>query len=173
MDGDFSLASLKARYNAELANNLGNLFSRTLTLIDKNFAGVLSGKPEGVLLKVIEEHRAAILQAYEKAAFQEVLEHLNAVVTETNRYIDTNAPWALVKTDLKAAEKVLLECLVVLRWLAVGFATFMPESAAKMWSHIKEESDLLQSGEVFKNPLAGFASGKKLEKPPILFQRKA
>ena len=172
-DGDFSRDSLVARYNAELANNLGNLFSRTLTLIEKNFGGVLKTRPEGVLREKIREQTEKMVRAYERIAFSEILESLNLIVTETNRYIDQKAPWNLVKSDLDQAERALSECQPILRWLSAGFYPFMPASSAIMWKQIGEETDLLKEGwKILQDPLAGFSPGKKLRKGAILFQRK-
>lgn len=172
-DGDFSMAGLTARYNAELANNLGNLFSRTLTLIEKNFGGALSANPPGDMVKGLAGKLGLLRDAYDRLAFSEVLEILGSVVTEANRYIDEKAPWNLVKTDKAAAEKTLAECLAVLRWLACAFYPVMPASAAQMWSQAGENSDLSKEArKILENPLSGWTPGKKVQKGQILFQRK-
>jgi methionyl-tRNA synthetase len=173
-DGDFSKAGMKARYNAELANNIGNLFSRTLTLIEKYFDGVPGIPPDGVFVPRLLKARGDIEKAYEKIAFHEVLEHLNNVVTDANRYLEEKAPWMLAKTDKEATAKVLGECLIVLRWLVQGVAPFMPESAEKMWAQCGETAPLGGGrNDIFQDPMAGFDAGRKVRKEGILFPRKA
>ncbi|OGR82230.1 MAG: methionine--tRNA ligase [Elusimicrobia bacterium RIFCSPLOWO2_01_FULL_54_10] len=174
VDGDFSMASLRARYNAELANNLGNLFSRTLTLIEKNFDGQLSVDPPGDILKGLGDKLKRVREAYDQLAFSEVLEVLGSVVTETNRYIDDHAPWKQVKTDRAGAEKALAECLAVLRWLACAYAPFMPTSADIMWKQTGETYGISSQGrEILENPLSGWTRGRKILKGAVLFMRKS
>ena len=171
-DGDFSMAGLRARYNADLANNLGNLFSRTLTLIEKNFGGALSENPPGEIVKGLSEKLKLVRDAYDRLAFSEVLEILGSVITEANRYIDEAAPWALVKTDKAAAEKVLTECLAVLRWLACAFCPILPGSAEEMWAQVGESSDLSKEArKILEDPLHGWTPGRKVQKGRILFRR--
>lgn len=173
-DGDFSRTAMTARYNAELANNLGNLFSRTLTLIEKNFSGALNAAPEGKLTAGLSQKLLSLKDAYSRTAFSEVLEILGSVVTETNRFIDENAPWKLIKTDRDKAEKVLGECWVILRWLSAAFYPVMPSSALQMWSQIGETSDLAREGKaVLEDPAKGFEPGRKIGKISVLFQRKS
>ncbi len=173
-DGDFSMSSLKARYNAELANNLGNLLSRTLTLIEKNFDGVLNLAPEGHLIAGLPERLKTVKDAYDRAAFSEVLEILGSVVTDTNKFIDEKAPWKLVKTDKDAAGKALAECLVILRWLACAYDPFMPSSCLSIWKQLGETADLSSAASgILQNPLKGFSPQTRIEKSGILFQRKA
>ncbi|MBI4217481.1 MAG: methionine--tRNA ligase [Elusimicrobia bacterium] len=173
-DGDFSRKSLLARYNADLANNLGNLFARTLTLIEKNFSSRLSKKPEGIFSGLILEKSQAIVSAYENLAFHEVLENIFFVVTEANRYLENHAPWKLVKTDREKCETALAECLLVLRWLAAALHPFMPSLTVQMWEQLGEISNLPDVAHlVFQNPLEKFAEGNRVQKGAILFPRKS
>ncbi|OGR83351.1 MAG: methionine--tRNA ligase [Elusimicrobia bacterium RIFCSPLOWO2_01_FULL_64_13] len=171
-DGDFSRNALVSRYNSDLANNLGNLFSRVLTLIDKFYGGILRAGPEGAFASPLAAKFPAIEDAFERIAFQEVLEILQGAVAEANRYLDERAPWNAAKTDPAGAEKVLAECLLVLRWLAAAFWPFMPGSSQTMWKRMGETGDLARAGaRVLRDPFFEFSPGKKTERGAILFPR--
>lgn len=172
-DGDFSKSAILARYNADLANNLGNLFSRTLTLIEKNFNGHLSVSASGKLLGFVKEATEQIRDCFDSLEFSRALEILNSVVAETNRYLDKEAPWNLVKSDLTRAQQVLSECFVILRWLAVAYSPFLPHAALLMWKQLGEKSDLQTEGKsIFSNPREAFPSERIIERGPALFPRK-
>lgn len=130
-DGDFSYASLKARYNTELANDLGNLFSRALNLIEKNMDGTVRTIPKELFVN-LKEADQKIKEAYAHLAFDQVLDVLGAVVRESNAYLEKNAPWKLAKTDPTACAGVLSNIYGILLWLAAGYAPFMPEKCATM-----------------------------------------
>ena len=173
-DGDFSGSAIRVRYNAELANDLGNLFSRTLTLIVKHFAGTLNVAPAGALLRPMADAHAKVVKGYEEIAIQDVLEALRSVVSEANRYLDQKAPWTLIKTDRIETEKVLAEVWLVLRWLAAGFYPFMPATAEKMWALLGETIILSkQGGAVLSAPQLGNPTLIKVERSEPLFPRKA
>lgn len=172
-DGDFSLKAFRARYNAELANNLGNLFSRTLTLIEKNFSGQMRRPPEGVLVGFMQGAADDVKNSLARLDFGRALESLNGIVTEANRYIDQKAPWNLVKTHPDETERILSELVLVLRWLSVGFYPFMPDSALAMWDQIGEKSSLIQEGDkIFSDPRSDFSIERKVNRGQVLFPRK-
>jgi methionyl-tRNA synthetase len=104
-DGDFSQKGLLGRYNAELANALGNLLNRTLNVLEKNFGGRLGGGSPGGLLP---ENLAGWVGEFESSlgrlAFSEALEKVQGLVNQANKFIDEKAPWKLVKTDAPAAQ---------------------------------------------------------------------
>jgi methionyl-tRNA synthetase len=173
VDGDFSRKGMITRYNTELANDFGNLLSRTLTLIEKNFEGKLSKKPQGQFAELMKEQTERIEKAFDQIAFHEVLEALFKVVGEANRFVEQKAPWALVKTDRDATEQLLAEALCTLRWLAVGFHPFMPEITEKMWLQLGETSPLKdEAWKVFRDPMGTFKTGMQVRKEGVLFPRK-
>ena len=132
-DGDFSMESFKNRYNSDLANNIGNLLSRTLNMAAKNF-GELPEKIEGdyPLLAKAADVEAAIDKAYGELAFDKVLEAIYGYGGDLNKLVDEKKPWELAKTDPEAAKQVLLELAGCLRHVAVWLEPFMPTVAKEM-----------------------------------------
>jgi methionyl-tRNA synthetase len=136
-DGSYSHEAIVARINADLANDLGNLAQRSLSMVNKNCEakvpakGPLSPEDEAILAQaygLIAEARAAM------ADFQ-IHAMLNAiwrVVAETNRYFAGQAPWALKKTDPARMETVLWTTAEILRVIGLLIQPVMPESGAKL-----------------------------------------
>jgi methionyl-tRNA synthetase len=140
-DGDFSERALISRMNGELANDLGNLCQRTVSLIARNLAGVLPdrGLPTDDDTETLA--RAAALPgllraAMERQALHEALEEVWKVIRAANAYIDRQAPWALKKTDPARMAEVLRVLVDVLRTVATMLSPFMPASAARMLDQI-------------------------------------
>lgn len=171
-DGDFSRSAFIARYNSDLANDLGNLFSRCLNILEKNFAGRIGTLPEGKFNTLIQEQNKRMHQGFNALEFHEVLGGLLEVVKEANRNFEQSAPWSLVKSDPAQAERVLAETVYVLRWLACGFSPFMPEVTEKMWRRLGEKRSLKECAkEVLLNPALHFTDRDKIEKGAPLFPR--
>ena len=138
-DGEFSWQRFADVYNADLANKLGNTYSRVVTLVGKNFGGTLEGTatwvPEAIdanvdlptLIREISDHVEAC--QYSQALQKLVLQCL----TPANQYLDTHAPWKLVKTDLAAAKKVLFNVVQPLRVAAILLKPFIPRSAEAIY----------------------------------------
>src|SRR5207253_1667975 len=139
-DGEFSWQRFGEVYNADLANNLGNLYSRLVTLISKNYGGVLpntagraprplEGTPGGShppLAQVVEQVRAHV----EACRYSQALEAIwRQVLDPANQYAEKTAPWKLVKTDPAAAAQVLFDLLEPLRAAVVLLKPFLPRSA--------------------------------------------
>lgn len=178
VDGDFSIAALKKRYNSELANGLGNLFSRALNLIEKNMDGKIQKLPSSVSIANLaagdaQNVQKKIEEAYAQPAFGDVLDLLMKVVQDSNLFMEQNAPWKLAKENPAKCAEVLTEVAVVLSWIAAGFYPFMPEICEKMWQQLGQPGDLKSSAsKIFENPLAAFSTAGKLQKGVILFPRK-
>jgi methionyl-tRNA synthetase len=136
-DGDFSRSAMIRRVNSELANDLGNLAQRSLSLINKNCGakapsrGDFTDADDAFLAKVralLEQLR----QECDAQAFHKALDHLWFVIGESNRYIDEQAPWALKKTDPARMETVLYALAEALRHIAILLQPFMPDAMNKM-----------------------------------------
>ena len=127
------MASFKNRYNSDLANNIGNLLSRTLNMAAKNI-GELPEKIEGdyKLLAHSNEVDQAIDKSYDELAFDKVLENIYGFASELNKLVDEKKPWELAKHDVEAAKAVLLELVACLRKVAVWLEPFMPTIAKEM-----------------------------------------
>jgi methionyl-tRNA synthetase len=136
-DGGFSRRALINRLNTELANDLGNLAQRTLSLVARNCGGKL---PEAsAATEEDEDLRAAatalptlLRERFDRQAFHEALEEVWKVIRAANGYIDRQAPWALRKTDLPRMEAVLRVLVDTIRTIATVLSPFMPSSMATM-----------------------------------------
>ncbi len=136
-DGNYNHEAIVARTNADLANDLGNLAQRSLSMVAKQFAGVL---PKPAALS--ENDKAILAQADEMIALaraamqtQQIHQALNAiwaVVAEANRYFAGEAPWALAKTDPARQGTVLYVTAEVVRQVAILAQPVMPQSCAKL-----------------------------------------
>jgi methionyl-tRNA synthetase len=136
-DGSYSHEAIVNRINADLANDLGNLAQRSLSMVAKNLGG-LTPKP-GHLTEVDDAilRAADALHAIARAAMheQQITSMLNAVfevVAETNRYFAAQEPWALRKSDPARFETVLYVTAEALRQVAILLQSVMPASAGKL-----------------------------------------
>ncbi len=173
-DGNYSHEGIVNRVNADLANDLGNLAQRSLTMVARNFAGELP-KPGAFSANdqtILNAADAMIGKARDAMATQQLHQVLNAVwavVAEANRYFAGEAPWALAKTDPARQGTVLYVTAEVLRQIAILALPFMPDSAGKLL-------DLLAvpTGERAFAHLGGahrIAAGAKLPAPAPVFPR--
>ena len=136
-DGNYNHEAIVARINADLANDLGNLAQRSLSMIAKQLGGVL---PEPGAFSdndkaILAQADAMIGQARTAMATQQIHQALNAVwavVAEANRYFAGEAPWALAKTDPQRQQTVLYVTAEVVRQVAILAQPVMPDSCAKM-----------------------------------------
>jgi methionyl-tRNA synthetase len=136
-DGNYSHDMIVARINADLANDLGNLAQRSLSMIARQLDGVLPQPGElrdadRALLAAADAMVGKAREAMKTQALNQVLNSVWAVVADANRYFAGEAPWALAKTDPARQRTVLYVTAEVIRQVAVLVQPFMPESAAKL-----------------------------------------
>jgi methionyl-tRNA synthetase len=136
-DGDFSRAALIGRNNGELANALGNLANRTLSLIQKNCEATLPPpatrtEADATLGALIDGLAATVGAHLDRQEFHLALEAVMAAAREANGYITVQAPWALKKTDLARMADVLRILHDALRAFATVLQPFMPTTMAKL-----------------------------------------
>ena len=173
-DGNYSHEAIVNRINADLANDLGNLAQRSLTMVARAFGGVLPN-PEAFSANdqaILAAADAMVGKAREAMATQQLHQVLNAVwtvVAEANRYFAGEAPWALAKTDPGRQGTILYATAEVLRQIAILALPFMPDAAGKLL-------DLLAvpPPERIFSFLGGahrIASGAKLPTPAPVFPR--
>jgi methionyl-tRNA synthetase len=139
-DGEFGWGRFAEVYNSELANNLGNLFSREMTITLKNFDGVFDGTagrtPEPVvpgldLALFVGEVREHVEACRYNLALQKIVQDF---LTPTNQYLESHAPWKLVKTDKDAAKRVLFNAVQSLRIASILLKPFIPKSAETIYT---------------------------------------
>ena len=158
-DGSYSADAIVNRANAELANSFGNLAQRTLSMIIKNLGGVIPAAGEAAEdLQLLDLVRKATIeelpQAFDRFAFSVGIEAWLRAVFACNAYVDTQAPWALRKTDPDRMAAVLGTLVAAVRELALAIEPIIPESARKLLS-------LIEAGE----------GGAPIPQPTPLFPR--
>jgi methionyl-tRNA synthetase len=136
-DGNYSHESIVARMNADLANDLGNLAQRSLSMIAKNCGGVVPtpaalAPEDDALLAQADALLATSRAAYDRQEIHKSLEAIWAVVGETNRWFTAAAPWALKKTDPERMGTVLWVTAEVIRRVALVAQPVVPMAAAKL-----------------------------------------
>lgn len=138
-DGDFTWERFAEVYNSDLANNLGNLYSRVMTLISKNFDGHLhetaGGEPGVIYTEVDTETTVQQVQKHVEACqYNQALERIwRQILDPANQFADKKAPWTLVKTDLTAAKHVLYDLAEQLRAVAILLKPFLPRTAEAIY----------------------------------------
>lgn len=136
-DGSYSHEAIVNRTNADLANDLGNLAQRSLSMIAKNCNGVVPQRGElADADKAILDQATAALVTARKAMAEQGIHHalaaIFAVVAEANRYFAAQEPWALKKTDPARMETVLWTTAEVIRRVGIMCQPFIPASASKL-----------------------------------------
>ena len=161
-DGEFSWQRFGDVYNADLANNLGNLYSRVVTLITKNYEGCLDGTagrppasvgPEVDLTTTVQQVRAHV----EACQYNQALERIwRQILDPANRYADKTEPWKLVKSDKAAAKLILHDLAEQLRVVSILLKPFLPRSAETIyrsfnfdtpWEAVRTENAASSSGQ--------------------------
>ena len=173
-DGDFSHKAMVARMNSELANDLGNLSQRVLSMIAKNCdakvpqPGALTPADEA-LLEAAEGLLDALRAAYDAQAFHRALDAVFDVVGRANRYVDEQAPWALRKTDPARMATVLYTLAETIRHVAILLQPVMPGSCARMLDQLA----LAEDARTFDRLGAAhrLVPGTPLPKPQGVFPR--
>jgi methionyl-tRNA synthetase len=173
-DGSYNHEAIVARINADLANDLGNLAQRSLSMIAKQYEGGLpepgafSNNDKAILAQadgMIELARTAM-------AMQQIHHYLNAVwavVAEANRYFAGEAPWALAKTDPPRQRTVLYVTAEVVRQIAILAQPVMPESSAKLLDSLGIPADARDFASL--GGAARIEPGTKLPAPVGIFPR--
>jgi methionyl-tRNA synthetase len=172
-DGNYSHEGIVNRINADLANDLGNLAQRSLSMVARLTGalpkpGAFSANDQAILSAA----DALIDKAREAMATQQLHQVLNAVwavVADANRYFAAEAPWALAKTDPPRQATVLYVTAEVLRQIAILTLPFMPGSAAKLLDQLAIPAD--ERTFAFLGGKHRIAAGAKLPAPAAIFPR--
>jgi methionyl-tRNA synthetase len=171
-DGSMSHQAIVTRINVELANDLGNLAQRSLTLIARNGGGQRPGRgptteDDAGLLDAAAALPGRVRICMDQQTFHEALEEVWKVIRAANGYIDRQAPWALARTDRARMGTVLRVLADVLRAVATVLQPFMPDSMAKMLDQLGVPAEARMLADL-ATPLA---DGVTLPAPQGVFPR--
>ena len=169
-DGNITYDAIVSRYNTDLANNLGNLVSRSVAMTKKYFDGVIPapGKEEDVdrdLFAFCEETKAKYCALMDDYHVADAVDALFALFSRANKYIDETAPWVLAKTDEGKArlEGVMYRLLEAIRYGAALLSPFLPETADAIRAQLGGADDSLTLGAL--------KAGTSVGEGQILFSR--
>lgn len=176
-DGIFTNEVLLNRINADLANDLGNLVSRSISMVEKYRDGVVptigaSTEFDNDLKQIATKAYAAVDKKMDNLDFSGALEEIWKVVRRTNKYIDETMPWALAKdeADSSKLDTVLYNLIDNIRIISVLIQPFMIHTSRKIWSQIGIlEGDATAWDTVRQSEL--YAAGTKVVKGDALFPR--
>ena len=173
-DGYISHETMVGRINGDLANDIGNLAQRVLSMINKNCDAkvpqpqALNGDDTAILATAANV-LGTVREEFDRQAFHRGLEAIWKVVGDANRYVDAQAPWELRKSDPDRMATVLFVLADVIRHLAILVQPVIPDAASNMLDQLAVAADQRSFGAIGSNHAV--APGTELPKPSPVFPR--
>ncbi len=176
-DSNFSLDSLVTRYNSDLANGLGNLASRVLTMIQNYFGGeipapVAGDEREAAIVQAASTAIAAALEQYDRYEFSRALESIWGVVAAVDKYLVENKPWKLM-TDAEQKDRlgtILYTAAEALRVVTVLAQPVLPHATRVIWQQLGQQREL-QNLELHELHWGELAAGTRIGEVQPVFPR--
>ena len=160
-DGTITYENIISRYNADLANTIGNLVNRTVSMVNKYFDGVIQAECAGdydeELKSTAVSAAKAVTAKMNEYKTSDALEEIMILARRSNKYIDETMPWALAKDEAQKARLggVLYNLVESIRFIAVLLQPFMPETAKNIFAQINAVDTSWDSLDVFGKTKAG------------------
>ncbi len=177
LDGNYTDEAFQLRFNGDLANDMGNLVHRSLTMIEKYFNGEIPTPGEsGPLEKEVQALAAAYApkarEAMKRFAFDAALEALWAPIKRVNKYIEETAPWKVAKEGDQARLATIMYTLAeTLRVTALGLVPFLPATAEALWKQLGFTDDIHRHRLAETETWGGMTPGQKVAKGLPLYPR--
>lgn len=170
-DGDFSMKLFKERYNAHLANNLGNLVNRVISMskryeVEVDFAQNTDSDNE--CKEKVEKIWDTFQKNMDNCILHEGIANVWELINFANKYIDNNKPWKLIKTDPKKTQQVLKNLLEIVRHIALLLSPFLPKTSKEIFEQLNIHPNNTFEDEKTWN---GRKDWKKINEASILFPR--
>lgn len=170
-DGDISWSALLQRYNVDLANNLGNLVNRTLTMVEKYFDGRIPER-KNYDAETLWGEIAGFNFYIENLEYHSAINSIQSVVDKANRYIQEKTPWIMYREHNPKLNDVIYQLLETLGVIAIHIQIFMPEIARKIWDALNPHKSLeVAATDFFSSRVDFLKAGAKVSNPGVLFPR--